>query len=76
MYYQGIGHAFRTICREEGFWGLYKGLGATMLVRFLLLFLCSLVSYAKCVCLLTASRVHLLSDSGCWTNPCNQLCYV
>lgn len=34
MYYQGIGHAFRTICREEGFLGLYKGLGATMLVRF------------------------------------------
>ncbi|KFK36685.1 hypothetical protein AALP_AA4G156200 [Arabis alpina] len=31
MYYQGIGHAFRTICREEGFLGLYKGLGATML---------------------------------------------
>ncbi|XP_013744782.2 mitochondrial substrate carrier family protein B [Brassica napus] len=31
MYYQGIGHAFRTICREEGLLGLYKGLGATML---------------------------------------------
>ncbi|VVB05600.1 unnamed protein product [Arabis nemorensis] len=31
MYYQGVGHAFRTICREEGFWGLYKGLGATLL---------------------------------------------
>ncbi|KAG2332562.1 hypothetical protein Bca52824_003742 [Brassica carinata] len=30
MYYQGIGHAFRTICREEVL-GLYKGLGATML---------------------------------------------
>ena len=34
MYYQGIGHAFRTICREEGLLGLYKGLGATMLVSF------------------------------------------
>ncbi|CAN8254612.1 unnamed protein product [Cochlearia groenlandica] len=31
MYYQGVGHAFRTICKEEGFWGLYKGLGATLL---------------------------------------------
>ncbi|XP_038720619.1 mitochondrial substrate carrier family protein B-like [Tripterygium wilfordii] len=31
MYYTGISHAFRTICREEGFWGLYKGLGATLL---------------------------------------------
>ncbi|CAH2058870.1 unnamed protein product [Thlaspi arvense] len=31
MYYQGVGHAFRTICREEGLVGLYKGLGATML---------------------------------------------
>ncbi|KAH0928609.1 hypothetical protein HID58_014336 [Brassica napus] len=31
MYYQGVGHAFRTIIREEGFWGLYKGLGATLL---------------------------------------------
>ncbi|KAF5750903.1 hypothetical protein HS088_TW03G01243 [Tripterygium wilfordii] len=31
MYYTGIWHAFHTICREEGFWGLYKGLGATLL---------------------------------------------
>ncbi|CAN8316954.1 unnamed protein product [Cochlearia groenlandica] len=31
MYYQGIGHAFRTICSEEGLLGLYKGLGATLL---------------------------------------------
>ncbi|XP_010505387.1 PREDICTED: mitochondrial substrate carrier family protein B-like [Camelina sativa] len=31
MYYQGIGHAFRTICRDEGLLGLYKGLGATLL---------------------------------------------
>ncbi|KAJ7961356.1 Mitochondrial substrate carrier family protein [Quillaja saponaria] len=31
MYYRGIWHAFRTICREEGFLGLYKGLGATLL---------------------------------------------
>ncbi|XP_009358788.1 mitochondrial substrate carrier family protein B [Pyrus x bretschneideri] len=31
LYYRGIGHAFHTICREEGFWGLYKGLGATLL---------------------------------------------
>lgn len=42
MYYQGVGHAFRTIIREEGFWGLYKGLGATLLVRFF--FLLPLVS--------------------------------
>ncbi|XP_010553275.1 PREDICTED: mitochondrial substrate carrier family protein B [Tarenaya hassleriana] len=31
MYYRGIGHAFSTICREEGMLGLYKGLGATLL---------------------------------------------
>ncbi|KAK7287588.1 hypothetical protein RIF29_00869 [Crotalaria pallida] len=31
MYYRGISHAFSTICREEGFFGLYKGLGATLL---------------------------------------------
>ncbi|KAE9603342.1 hypothetical protein Lal_00008238 [Lupinus albus] len=31
MYYRGISHAFNTICREEGFFGLYKGLGATLL---------------------------------------------
>ncbi|KAF9665124.1 hypothetical protein SADUNF_Sadunf16G0089500 [Salix dunnii] len=31
MYYRGIWHAFHTICREEGFLGLYKGLGATLL---------------------------------------------
>ncbi|KAJ9548003.1 hypothetical protein OSB04_020546 [Centaurea solstitialis] len=31
IYYQGIGHALSTICREEGFFGLYKGLGATLL---------------------------------------------
>ncbi|CAL9022620.1 unnamed protein product [Prunus brigantina] len=31
LYYKGIGHAFQTICREEGFLGLYKGLGATLL---------------------------------------------
>ncbi|XP_027351860.1 mitochondrial substrate carrier family protein B-like [Abrus precatorius] len=30
-YYMGISHAFNTICREEGFMGLYKGLGATLL---------------------------------------------
>ncbi|XP_011006631.1 PREDICTED: mitochondrial substrate carrier family protein B-like [Populus euphratica] len=31
MYYRGIWHAFHTICREEGFLGLYKGLGATLI---------------------------------------------
>lgn len=31
MYYRGISHAFSTICRDEGFLGLYKGLGATLL---------------------------------------------
>ncbi|KAF6161099.1 hypothetical protein GIB67_007740 [Kingdonia uniflora] len=30
-YYKGIGHTLRTICRDEGFFGLYKGLGATLL---------------------------------------------
>ena len=34
IYYRGILHAFHTICREEGFLGLYKGLGATLLVSF------------------------------------------
>ncbi|KDO57954.1 hypothetical protein CISIN_1g018298mg [Citrus sinensis] len=33
IYYKGIWHSFQTICREEGFLGLYKGLGATLLVR-------------------------------------------
>ncbi|KAA8518957.1 hypothetical protein F0562_016269 [Nyssa sinensis] len=31
MYYRGIWHALHTICRDEGFLGLYKGLGATLL---------------------------------------------
>ncbi|GKV05909.1 hypothetical protein SLEP1_g17858 [Rubroshorea leprosula] len=31
IYYRGVWHAFHTICREEGFLGLYKGLGATLL---------------------------------------------
>ncbi|XP_058109402.1 uncharacterized protein LOC131252743 [Magnolia sinica] len=31
MYYRGISHALRTICRDEGIKGLYKGLGATLL---------------------------------------------
>ncbi|GKV10062.1 hypothetical protein SLEP1_g21481 [Rubroshorea leprosula] len=31
VYYRGIWHAFHTICREEGFLGFYKGLGATLL---------------------------------------------
>ncbi|OMO66463.1 Endoplasmic reticulum-adenine nucleotide transporter [Corchorus capsularis] len=31
IYYRGIWHAFQTICRDEGFLGLYKGLGATLL---------------------------------------------
>ncbi|KAH0458411.1 hypothetical protein IEQ34_013726 [Dendrobium chrysotoxum] len=30
-YYQGIWHAHKAICRDEGFRGLYKGLGATLL---------------------------------------------
>ncbi|KAI7755117.1 hypothetical protein M8C21_025987 [Ambrosia artemisiifolia] len=31
IYYNGIWHAFRTICRDEGVLGLYKGLGPTLL---------------------------------------------
>ncbi|KAJ0453249.1 putative mitochondrial carrier protein [Helianthus annuus] len=31
MYYRGISHALRTISREEGIFGLYKGLGACLL---------------------------------------------
>ncbi|XP_074308204.1 uncharacterized protein LOC141643077 [Silene latifolia] len=31
MYYNGIWHALRTICKEEGVFGLYKGLGPTLL---------------------------------------------
>ncbi|XP_047336504.1 mitochondrial substrate carrier family protein B-like [Impatiens glandulifera] len=31
IYYRGMSHTFRTISREEGFAGLYKGLGATLL---------------------------------------------
>ncbi|CAN6442878.1 unnamed protein product [Victoria cruziana] len=32
MYYRGISHALYTICRDEGIRGLYKGMGATLLV--------------------------------------------
>ncbi|XP_022976763.1 mitochondrial substrate carrier family protein B-like isoform X1 [Cucurbita maxima] len=31
VYYKGIWHTLGTICRDEGFLGLYKGLGATIL---------------------------------------------
>ncbi|CAN1135113.1 Mitochondrial substrate carrier family protein B [Linum perenne] len=31
LYYRGIWHSFHTICKEEGFFGLYKGLGPTLL---------------------------------------------
>ncbi|XP_028776156.1 mitochondrial substrate carrier family protein B [Neltuma alba] len=31
VYYRGIWHALRTISKEEGLFGLYKGLGATLL---------------------------------------------
>ncbi|CAA3030483.1 mitochondrial substrate carrier family protein B-like [Olea europaea var. sylvestris] len=31
IYYRGIWHALHTICKDEGFFGLYKGLGATLL---------------------------------------------
>ncbi|KAL7584343.1 uncharacterized protein LOC111882008 [Lactuca sativa] len=31
LYYRGIWHALRTISREEGIFGLYKGLGACLL---------------------------------------------
>ncbi|KAL1535573.1 mitochondrial substrate carrier family protein B-like isoform X1 [Salvia divinorum] len=31
IYYRGIFHSLRTICKEEGFRGLYKGLGPTLL---------------------------------------------
>ncbi|KAB2063856.1 hypothetical protein ERO13_A10G224300v2 [Gossypium hirsutum] len=30
-YYRGIWHALRTICKDEGVLGLYKGLGTTLL---------------------------------------------
>ncbi|KAI9078315.1 hypothetical protein K1719_039691 [Acacia pycnantha] len=31
VYYRGIWHALRTISKDEGLFGLYKGLGATLL---------------------------------------------
>lgn len=31
LYYQGIWHALKAICKDEGVRGLYKGLGATLL---------------------------------------------
>ena len=31
QYYTGIAHALRTIARDEGLLGLYRGLGATLL---------------------------------------------
>lgn len=35
MYYRGIWHALCTISKEEGASGLYKGLGATLLVHYM-----------------------------------------
>ncbi|KAL5161865.1 Mitochondrial substrate carrier family protein B [Glycine soja] len=49
-YYRGISHAFTTICRDEGFLGLYKGLGATLLPTFFL-------AVPK-VCICIELRVH------------------
>lgn len=34
MYYKGITHALITITKDEGFWGLYKGMGTTLMVLF------------------------------------------
>jgi len=31
QYYTGIAHALRTIVRDEGLMGMYRGLGATLL---------------------------------------------
>ncbi|XP_024383346.1 uncharacterized protein [Physcomitrium patens] len=31
MYYKGITHALITITKDEGFWGLYKGMGTTLM---------------------------------------------
>ncbi|XAR69581.1 hypothetical protein NMG60_11001230 [Bertholletia excelsa] len=31
LYYQGIRHAIQTVCKDEGIFGLYKGLGSTLL---------------------------------------------
>ncbi|XWS43777.1 hypothetical protein CRYUN_Cryun16bG0133100 [Craigia yunnanensis] len=68
IYYRGIWHAFHTICREEGFLGLYKGLGATLLVS-LLLFFNSLFSHLvvyNCCC-------YDMCDAECWTKYSNKL---
>ena len=54
IYYRGISHSFNTICKEEGFLGLYKGLGATLLVSFAVL---SLIPY--CFILVTLFNILL-----------------
>jgi solute carrier family 25 phosphate transporter 23/24/25/41 len=48
IYYQGIEHTFRTICREEGILGLYKGLGATLLVCLVCFPMFSCANYVDC----------------------------
>lgn len=35
MYYRGITHALLTITRDEGYRGLYKGMGTTLMVQSL-----------------------------------------
>uniref|UniRef100_K3ZMG4 ADP/ATP translocase n=1 Tax=Setaria italica TaxID=4555 RepID=K3ZMG4_SETIT len=55
-YYRGISHALFAICRDEDFRGLYKGLGATLLVCF---------SFVK----LHASKMIMIDDTNLVTFP-------
>lgn len=68
LYYRGIWHALRTITHEEGVLGLYKGLGATLLVWFGFNFGC----FDETV-FLVLYVVHLTAVvyyAGCWTQYC------
>lgn len=69
-YYRGIWHTIHTICRDEGYWGLYKGLGATLLVSFPLCF-CAYLALP----FFDSSLWSLdnLCDAGGWTQYSNKL---
>lgn len=55
MYYKGISHALATIARDEGLRGLYKGMGATLMV-----------SHSPCDLLLIISTRFVIFEL-CWS---------
>lgn len=73
IYYRGIWHAIHTICREEGFIGLYRGLGATLLVSFYFILLFLNTKWLHTLVLMVIAIETLLSDAGRGTQYSNQL---